>query len=143
MALEIQMSPREPPMFPPPIVLGLTICEKVIVEEGTKNVTLVSTFTKLQVDTFPTVAQRFTVYTVLTGGLGDGTIDLIVRNLETDQVVYEAKLPVRLTDRLMELRVLFRVTNCVFPSPGAYQVTLLLDGEWLAQRRVNVAKKGT
>jgi hypothetical protein len=67
----------------------------------------------------------------------------MVRNLETDQVVYEAKLPIRLTDRLMELRVLFRVTNCVFPSPGAYQVTLLLDGEWLAQRRIRVAKKET
>ena len=30
-------------MIPPPVVLGLTICEKVIVEENTKNVTLVST----------------------------------------------------------------------------------------------------
>jgi hypothetical protein len=27
--------------------------------------------------------------------------------------------------------------------PGAYQVTLLLDGEWLAQRRIRVAKKET
>jgi hypothetical protein len=130
-------------MFPPPIVLGLTICEKVIVEESTKNVTLVSTFTKLQVDAFPTAPQKFTVHTVLTGGLGDGTIDLVVRNLETDQIVYEARLPVRLLDRLMELRLLFRVTSCVFPSPGAYQLTLLLDGEWLAQRRISVVQKET
>jgi hypothetical protein len=36
----------------------------------------------------------------------------------------------------MELRVLFRVTSCIFPSPGAYQLTLLLNGEWLAQRRI-------
>src|SRR5207244_3355115 len=119
----------------------LTICEKVIVEEGTKNVTLVSTFTKLLADTFPTSPQKFTVYTVLTGGVGDGIIDLIVRDLETDQVVHEARLPVRFSDRLMELRVLFRVTSCVFPSPGAYQFTLLLDGDWLAQRRINVGQK--
>lgn len=39
-------------MTPLPITLGLSICEKVIIEEGTKNATLVSTFTKLNVEDF-------------------------------------------------------------------------------------------
>ncbi len=34
-------------MTPRPIALALTICEKIIVEERTLNVTLVSCFTKL------------------------------------------------------------------------------------------------
>jgi hypothetical protein len=40
-------------MVPLPIVLGLSVCERVIVEEGTQNLTLVSCFTKLLVDQFP------------------------------------------------------------------------------------------
>jgi hypothetical protein len=35
------------PMYPPPIALGLVHCEKVIVEERTRNATITSTFTKL------------------------------------------------------------------------------------------------
>jgi len=128
-------------MNPPPIVLGLTLCEKVIIEEGTKNVTIVSTFTKLLVYEFPSLPQKFSVYTVLTEGLGHGIIDLVVRSLETNELVYQAQLPVRFTDRLLELRVLFRVRSCVFPSPGAYELTLLLDGEWLAQRRLQVVER--
>jgi hypothetical protein len=59
-------------MIPRPIALGLTICEKIIVEEKTRNVTLVSCFSKLIVEGFPSPSQRFAVYAVLTDGLGDG-----------------------------------------------------------------------
>ncbi len=128
-------------MDPLPVVRGLTICEKVIVEEGTKNVTLVSTFTKLVVGEFPSPPQRFAVYTVLTEGEGAGTIDLVVTQLETSEKVFEGSLPVRFSDRLTELRILFRVTTCIFPEPGTYQITLLLDGEWLAQRSLRVVER--
>jgi hypothetical protein len=67
-------------MNPPPLLLGLTLCEKVIVEESTKNVTLVSTF---------------------------------------------------------------RVNRCTFPLSGVYQLTLFLDGEWLAHRRLEVIERQT
>jgi hypothetical protein len=62
-------------MSPLPVVLGLTICEKIIVEEGTKNLTLISTFNKINVDSFPSAPQKFNVFTVLTEGQGHGTIN--------------------------------------------------------------------
>jgi hypothetical protein len=77
-------------MSPPPVVLGLTICEKVIIEEGSKNVTLVSTFNKLNIEEFPSPPQKFTVFTVLTEGHGPGIIRLVVRSLETDEDVYNS-----------------------------------------------------
>lgn len=46
-------------MIPKPIALGLFLCEKVIFEEGTRNVTLVSLFTILHVDRFPSQSQKF------------------------------------------------------------------------------------
>jgi hypothetical protein len=130
-------------MIPPPIVLGLTICEKAIVEEGTRNVTIVSTFTRLVVDEFPSPPQRFSVYSVLTEGLGDGTILLTVTNLETDEEVDRIERSFRFPDRLAEIRLLFRIRECSFPVEGTYQITLYIDGEWLAQRRLQVRERQT
>ena len=41
-------------MIPPPIALGLTLCEKVIIEEGTRAATFVNTFSTLIEERFPT-----------------------------------------------------------------------------------------
>ena len=75
-------------MNPLPIVLGLTIREKIIMEEGTKNLTLVSTFTKMHVAEFPSLPQRFAVYSVLTEGRGDARIDLVPTSLASSEEIY-------------------------------------------------------
>jgi hypothetical protein len=128
-------------MIPPPIVLGLTICEKVIVEEGTRNVTIMSTFTRLVVEEFPSPPQRFSVYSVVTEGLGDATILLTVTNLETDEEVDRIERGIHFPDRLTEVRLVFQIRECSFPVEGTYQITLYIDGEWLAQRRLQVRER--
>jgi hypothetical protein len=128
-------------MNPPPIVLGLAICEKVIVEEGTKNVTLVSTFTKLIIEEFPSPPQRFAVYIVLTEGIGDAKMKMLITSLENDEVIHTDEFTVRFPNRLMEVRVLFRVARCSFPRAGKYQVTLFLDDDWLAERQIQLAER--
>ena len=128
-------------MSPFPLVLGLTLCEKAIVEEGTKNVTLVSTFSKLTVHDLPSPPQRFILYTVLREGRGEGIIDLVIRNLETNAEVFSLQMPVHFPDPVMEVRVLLRINRCVFPAAGEHLCILLLDGEWLGQRRLRVVKK--
>ena len=125
-------------MIPPPMALGLTLCEKAITEEGTKDVTLVSIFRKRLVERFPSPPQPFTAYAILTDGVGDGTMELVITNLETDEEIYARRFRVRFPDRLAELRLLLRVTRCSFPAPGQYQATLLVDGDWVAHRRVRV-----
>jgi hypothetical protein len=128
-------------MNPFPSVLGLTLCEKAIVEEHTRNITLVSTFSRFVLDEFPSPPQRFVLYIVLTGGLGRGIIDLVIRHVETDEENYTNRLQVDFPDRVGEVRVLFRINRCSFPRPGEYQLTFMLDGEWLAHRRLQVAER--
>jgi len=128
-------------MFPPPVVLGLTVCEKAIIEEGTKNVTLVNAFTRLVVEEFPSLPQRFSVYTVLTEGLGDAIILLTVTNLETDEEVDRIERRFHFPNRLAEVRLLFRIRECSFPVEGTYQITLSIDGEWLSERRLQVRER--
>jgi hypothetical protein len=128
-------------MNSPPLVLGLILCEKAIVEEDTRNVTLVSTFTRLVVEEFPSLPPRFAFYTVLSEGEGSGILDLVIVHLESNEEIHAARMPVHFADRVAELRVLFRIHRCSFPAPGEYLCTLMLDGEWLAQRRLQVSQK--
>jgi hypothetical protein len=125
-------------MVPRPVALGLTLCESVIIEEGTKNVSLINCFTGLKVAGFPSTPRPFCVLAALMDGKGDGTIDVMLTRLDSDDVVYELRRRAHFPDRLTEVRVLFRINECSFPAPGWYDVTLLVDGEWVAQRRVRV-----
>jgi hypothetical protein len=128
-------------MNPPPLAVGLTLCEKCIVEERTKNVTLVSTFTKLLVDDFPSRPERLVFFTVLVGGLGKGTADLAITRLKTEDEVYSMRRPVRFVDRLVELQLAFHVHTCSFPTEGLHDASVFIDGHPIARRRFSVVKR--
>jgi hypothetical protein len=123
-------------MVPTPIAIGLTLCEKVIIEEGTRRLTFVNSFTKLRLEEFPSSPQPFAIFLALTGGVGDGTIEVKVNRLDTLEEVYSRRRSVSFPDRLTEVQVLFQVHDCVFPAPTRYQFTLFVDGAWVAQRRL-------
>lgn len=127
-------------MIPQPIVLGLTLCEKIIVEEGTKTVSLIGCFTKLGMDSFPTPPERVCLFAALTDGLGEGTIDLLITRLETGEVIASNRSRVRFVDRLSTLRLMFRL-KVLFPAPGKYQFAIWLDGQWLSHTVFHVFRK--
>jgi hypothetical protein len=125
-------------MFPLPSVVGLALCEKIMVEEGTRSVSLIGCFVKISATTFPSPPKRFDVHAALTGGLGEGTIDLLVTQLETGQAIYSGRRPVGFPDRLTTVWMNLRLKGLSFPAPARYQFTLLLDGEWLTQTVLDV-----
>jgi hypothetical protein len=125
-------------MVPLPVVLGLTFCDQVIVEEGTRKVSLIGTFSGIRGPSFPFLPRPFAVFAVLTDGDGEGEVELTVTRLESDQEVYSQRQQVRFAGRFVQMQVLFRLHKCVFPAPGQYLFTLLLDGEWLTHRRIQV-----
>jgi hypothetical protein len=128
-------------MNPPVIALGLTLCEKVIVEERTRNTTIVSTFTKMFADEFPSPPERFALAAVLTGGQGEGTLDLVITRLDTDEETYSIRRQLRFPGRLAEVQVVFHLRDCSFPAPGQYDAILLVDGEWIARRKFSVQQR--
>ena len=125
-----------------PIVLGLSICDYVIVEEKTKKVSLIGHFSGLAVDEFPTKALPFSVYAALSDSVGRLKIRLVVTRLDTGEVTYEVENQVSFPDKLTAVHLVCRLNNCEFPAPSWYQFTLLSENEWLAQRRVRVYAKG-
>jgi hypothetical protein len=128
-------------MVPTPVAIGMVTCEKVIVEERTRNISLVSCFDRIVVGEFPTAPQRFAVFATLKDGEGNGTITLVITHLESDEEIYAQEGLVHFPNRLSEVRALFRVNACRFPTPGRYLVSLLVDGAWISQREIEAVAK--
>ena len=124
-----------------PVALGLTLCDYVIVEERTKKVSFIGTFTRLSASRFPALAPPFSVVAPLTDGLGDATADLVVAALSTGEEAYTFRSQLSFPDKLAEVLYHARLHQCSFPAPGDYQFTLLIDGEWVAQRRLRLRQK--
>jgi hypothetical protein len=135
----LQEEGQEVPVVKRPVVIGLLCCEQAIVEERTRNITLVNCFTRLKVSGFPSAPQRLVVFTALTDGLGKGTLKLVVTALDTWKDVLTQHNPIEFSDPLQEVRVLFRLTQVEFPGPGTYQITLSADDELVAQRTIHVS----
>jgi hypothetical protein len=129
-------------MTPRPVAVGLTLCDYLVIEEGTRKVSLVGYLVKLTAERFPFTPPPFYVFAALTDGLGDATIDLVVSRLDSLDELYARQLRVNFSSRLRERQVVFRISDCVFGAPGAYQFTLYVDGEWVAQRRLVIRSGG-
>ena len=128
-------------MIPPPIALALTVCERVIVEERSRNLSLVSCFSKLIVESFPSSPRHFAVVAVFRGGRGVGKLDLVVAEVETDNEIDSIHSTIEFPDRLAEVRTVFNLERCSFPAPGRYLITVLVDGEWVGHREIAVSKR--
>ena len=126
-------------MISQPVALGLMFCDLVIVEERTKKVSLIGTFTGIGANRFPAVAQPFSVIAVLTDGQGTATIELVVSRLDTGEVVFTHSGQLDFPDKLAEVTYHIRLRQCSFPAPGQYQFTLLVDREWVCHRRMRLS----
>lgn len=127
-------------MDPRPTALGLTLCDRIIVDQFTGQPSLISIFTGLQADYFPSPPARFAAYTVLTGGAGGGIITLRAIRAGTGEVVYVQRGRINFRDRTDVVQAPFRIEGIVFPSPAFYRFQILVDDELIvgAQRWIRV-----
>ena len=123
-----------------PVAVGLSLCEQVVIEEKTHNVTLVNCFTARTAARFPSEPIPFVAYALLTDGLGEITLEVVIQRLDTLDVVHRRSATARFTDPLQTMRCRIRLRSS-FPIPGHYQVTLLANGAFLAQRKMQILAK--
>lgn len=128
-------------MIKKPVVIGLLVCEQVIVEEKTRNVTPVNCFTHQVVDRFPSEVVPFFVLAFLTDGLGEVPLEVKISRLDTMEEVNQRTWSFRFTDPLREVRCIVRVRDCSFPVSGHYQIMLLADNEMIAERKILVIER--
>ena len=129
-------------MTPRPRSLGLVLCERIIVEEGTGQPSLISVFSGLEAATFPTQPVRFSAYFVLTGGTGSGRIEMRVFQIATGDQIYVRRGRITFPDRTDIVNSFFRIRSIRFPSPGFYVFQIFIDDEPIegAERRIRVRR---
>jgi hypothetical protein len=130
-------------MIQRPNAVGLLLCKETIVEAHTRNLTLVNTFRRIVVDSFPSAPQRLTVHALLTDGLGTMTLALQVSRLDTLNDIYEQSRSLTFTDPLLEQYLLVRTSRLSFPVAGRYEFRLLADGQPVAQCVLDVLQRST
>jgi hypothetical protein len=125
-----------------PVARCLFLCEQMIIEEGTRNFSLINCFNHLLFPSFPRAPERFTAFAVLTDGFGEVSLEIVVSALDQLEEIYRRSLRGAFRDRLAEYWLTLRARGLIFPRAGAYQVVLLADGEVIGQTRLALTHRG-
>jgi hypothetical protein len=71
-----------------PVAIGLLLCEQVIVEEKTRNITPVNCFTIRTVEQLPSETFPFVIFAVLTDGTGEIPLEVTIQRLDSMDEIY-------------------------------------------------------
>jgi hypothetical protein len=128
-------------MTPTPLTLSLSLCDYVIIEEGTAKASLIGCF-RPNLRTVPAEPHDFFVVAELTDGHGRGRVELTITRPDTDGQIERHAADVYFRDRFWVLRYTVQVVNCRFPVPGRYAVAIHVDGDLAGQRMLDVTFAG-
>jgi hypothetical protein len=118
-----------------PVARGLIACDRVQVDLGSGNLTLVNCFDSLTSPVFPCLARLFSLVAFLCDGEGDLRMRVEIEFLDEGRVIYSREHDLRIPDRLRQVRYRYVVTGCDFPSPGSYAAYLYANRELVADTR--------
>jgi hypothetical protein len=124
-----------------PTAIGMVLCDQVILEKGTNNVTPVNCFNVREIDSLPGQTTFFAL-AWLADGKGEMVTELVVERLDTMEETFRLNRKVVFSDRLGETRLIARIRGCNFPIAGPYQISLIIERELIAHRKFFVRKKG-
>jgi hypothetical protein len=118
------------------------LAQRVDVDPGTRNLTLVECFRGLRVPHLPGVSAPFFVVAYLASGAGEFPFVVSIERMDTLAEVYRASARLSFPNRLEEVRFKLKIENCLFSTEGEYCVTLWIGGEMIAQTpfRVRLAQ---
>jgi hypothetical protein len=120
-----------------PVAIGLVLCEVVIVDDKTHNVTPVNCFSTRKLKEIPGAADFFVV-AWLADGMGEMLVKVMVQRLDTLDEVFQVETRMRFDDLLKDKYFVARIRDCEFPVAGQFVVSLLVDGELVAHRKIRV-----
>jgi hypothetical protein len=129
----------------PPVVRYMILCDDVVSDsQRPGKITIVGLTVVIkwpQGTTDPVALEKLVSLLILTDGRGAGTGRIDCINEETGQPVFaspERPISFEGKDPALPYGVVFKLQDCRFPTPGAYSVRFLFDGEELARQTVIV-----
>jgi hypothetical protein len=130
-------------MLQRPVAVGLKLSKMAVVEEKTRNVTLVNCFRRLKVVSVAETLRPFVASAILTDGLGVADFALTVTRLETMENVHEQFWQGNFFDPMERVWLLFPIEDCLVPAPGRYQITLSVESEPITHCILEILEKGS
>lgn len=121
-----------------PKIIGLILCRTLESDRATGETSLVGVFNALRFRDWPSPGQQFIVYSALHGGVGEGTIQLVIARLDTERAIHRYQRWVTLPGPGRYFNLVIPITRCVFPLPGRYGLTLYFDGREVSNRYLDV-----
>jgi len=123
-----------------PHALAMIICEMVLRDEQTKNVSLIGLFNTVTGPRVPLRHDRMHVFVSLTNGHGD--YDCLLQCKSPDEkVVFEARGQISLKDPLAVADLNVELRGLVFEVPGNYIFEFYCGGKLLTMRKFAVTVK--
>jgi hypothetical protein len=123
-----------------PTVRGIHLCEQVIIEEKSRNASLINCFTT-RLWHGASHRHQFVLYSVLSGIRGTIQLTIRVTELSNDADVISKIVPFTFVDPIFDHRLVHRFTDRTFPRPGAYEILILVDEESIAVTRLTLLKE--
>jgi hypothetical protein len=132
-----------------PQIVGLIFCDRIAFDAVKSEYSLIGLFQGRAFAKFPTSPMQMTVFGMLSGGRGEGTLDVsaypldgqIPHDPKTDWVYRQTKWTKFPDDPNMVVGIEFKVKNLVFPRPGEYLFVLSFEGDPIAERRMLIRKE--
>jgi hypothetical protein len=123
-----------------PLGVAMVICDRVIIEAGTGNKTLVSTFNTIHSQGFPCLHPRLSIYVSLTNGQGEKNVKLSLRDMNGHSH-FDMGGPVRFENPNHVVELVFNIRNLPVPAPGVYSFEISADDEYVCEVKFNAAKQ--
>lgn len=127
-------------MAQPPLALGIHVCEKVVVEAETRNLTFVNCFTRREVKSFPSEPISFQVCSNLVGGRGRMPLRVRIESLVDFEIIFARSGVITFRDPRQEIRLRVAMEDVSFPEEGGYQILILVDNQEVASRAIQVVR---
>jgi len=124
-----------------PDVFGLILCNRLDVNPQVGQTSLQGIFQALSFSTFPSPTRPFTAYAALFDGEGEGTMELVIARLETEQDIHHYSRWVTLPGRGLVMNLEIPIESCVFPAPGRYVLVLRFDKSPVAYRFLEIIRR--
>jgi len=123
-----------------PRALAMVICDMVVRDEQTKNVSLIGLFNAVTGPRLPLRHDRMYVFVSLTNCHGDYECRLQCKSPD-EEVIFEAIGKISLNDPLAVADLNLELRGLVFKVPGSYIFEFYCAGELLIMRRFSVMVK--
>ncbi len=124
-----------------PVIVGLHLCERVLMDAATKQISLIQLIQNVNAPKFPTRAARWFLYGEFTGCHGAASLTFrVVDALEEREPVCQLSLQLQQDDPLAVGHIICHLPPLVFPDEGEYRIQAIPGDGVPFEKRLVVRK---